>query len=279
MQEVHRVVLGPGGPVEHTLNNAFVTEVRRYEETDHCHSHAHHQIILPLCGSLELQVGGRSGKACALQGAIVPGNSRHTFRGVGNNQFVVVDLPIPLNADYWSDDLRRFLETPNFFGLDPGLYHYTQLVGAESCRHLPDSKFSIMLAELLAELLAQRHSTAKSLRPTRRLGPALEYIGSHVDQRISVSKLAALSYLSIGRFHSAFREYTGRTPGQYITELRMQRGLALLQETAWPVSRVAAAVGYSSQAAFTHAFHRHFGFPPSRYHRQADTRTQRESSP
>lgn len=261
--------------------DAFIADVRQYDAIEHCHSHAHHQIILPLSGILELQIEGRSGKVCALQGAIVPGDFRHAFRGVGDNRFVVVDLPAQLSAGHWSDDFRRLLETPNFFALDPGLYHYARLVGAESCRDARDSKLSTRFAGLLSELLARRHptDTAKPIRLARRLGPALEYIGSHLDQRISVGKLAALSYLSIGRFHAAFRDYTGRTPGQYVTELRMQRASALLQETAWSVARVAAAVGYSSQAAFTHAFKRHFGLSPSRYHRQAGASVRHDWSP
>lgn len=254
--------------VQHRPYETFVTEIRQYEEIDHCHSHPHHQIILPLSGALELQINGLYGRACAMQGAVVPGNFQHTFRGVGDNRFVVVDLPAQLSTDYWSDDLCRFLETPNFFGLDPGLYHYTRLAGIESCRNVRNPNLSIVLAELLAELLAHRYSAAKSIRLTRRLAPALEYIASHLDQRISVGRLAALSYLSIGRFHATFREYTGRTPSQYVTELRMQRALVLLQETGWAVARVSAALGYSSQSAFTHTFKRYFGASPSRYHRQ-----------
>lgn len=254
--------------------DAFIADVRRYDSIERCHSHAHHQIILPLNGALELAIEGRSGQVRALQGAIVPGDFRHAFRGVGNNRFVVVDLPSDLSAGHSSDDLRRFLDTPNFFALDPGLYHYARLVGTELSRDVRGSTLSIGLAGLLAELLAHRRPTgaAKPIRLARRLGPALQYIDTHLDQRISVSKLAALSYLSVGRFHTAFRDYTAHTPGQYVTELRMQRAAALLQENAWSVARVAAAVGYSSQAAFTHAFQRHFGFPPSRYLRHANTR-------
>jgi AraC-type DNA-binding domain-containing proteins len=254
--------------VQHGPFETFVTEIRQYKPIDHCHSHPHHQIILPLSGALELEINGQYGRASAMQGAVVPGNFQHTFRGVGDNRFVVVDLPAQLSTDYWSDDLCRFLETPNFFALDSGLYHYTRLAGIESCRNGRNPNFSIVLAELLAELLAHRFTSAKSIRLTRRLGPALEYIASHLDQRISVSRLAALSHLSIGRFHTTFREYTGRTPSQYVTELRMQRALALLQETGWAVARVSAALGYSSQSAFTHTFKRYFGVSPSRYHRQ-----------
>lgn len=255
-------------------SDAFIANIRRYDAIERCHSHAHHQIILPLSGTLELAIESRSGQVRALQGAVVPGDFRHAFRGVGDNRFVVVDLPSDLSAGHSSDDLRRFLDTPNFFALDPSLYHYSHLVSAELARDVPDPTLSTGLAGLLAELLARRRPTdaAKPIRLARRLGPALQYIDTHLDRRISVSTLAALSCLSVGRFHAAFRDYTARAPGQYVAELRMQRAIALVQENAWSVARVAAAVGYSSQAAFTHAFQRYFGFSPRRYLRHANAR-------
>lgn len=259
---------------------AFLADIRHYDAIERCHSHAHHQIILPLSGALELEIGGVSGEARALQGAIVPGEFRHTFRGIGGNRFVVVDMPPRLDTGDWSDDLRRLLETPSFFALDARLYHYARLVGAVSYRDVRDPELSSRLAGLLAELLARCYpaNAARPIRLARRLGPAMEYIDSHLDQHISVSQLAALSYLSIGRFHAAFRDYTGRTPGEYVSELRMQRASVLLQETAWPINRIAAAVGYSSQAAFTHAFKRHFGLSPRRYYRRTGPPCSRDSS-
>lgn len=261
--------------------DSFIADVRQYDGTDHCHSHAHHQIILPVSGALELDIEGESGAVRMLQGAIVPGDFRHTFHGVGDNRFVVVDLPAsPPLAEGWSDNLHRFLETPNFFALDPGLYHYVRLVCSEASRSARDQQLSNLLANLLAELLASRGGDAqKPLRPARRLAPALEYVDVHLDGDVSVQKLAALCHFSVGRFHAAFRGFTGRTPVQYITELRMHRASSLLKETGWPIAQIAIAVGYGSQAAFTHAFKRHFGISPSWHRSRADTSVPDASSP
>lgn len=249
---------------------AFITDVRQYDVIEHRHSHLHHQIILPLSGALELDIGGLSGKAYALQGAVVPGDFQHTFRGVGNNRFVVLDLVPDQNADQWPDEFCRLLETPKFFPLETACYHYTQIVSAVSSSGALDAQLSALLANLLIELFSRRRTAnmTSPVRLARRLGPTLAYIHSHFDQQLPVNRLAALSYLSIGQFHALFRNYTGCTPGQYVTELRMQRASSLLQETSWPINQIAAAVGYGSQAAFTNAFKRYFGLSPNRYRRK-----------
>lgn len=252
--------------------DTFATNIRQYDGVERCHSHAHHQIILPINGILELEIEGKYGEVGGGQGAVVPSNFRHAFNGIGENRFVVVDLPaLSTTVGDQSDGLRRFLEIPNFFMLDQGLYHYTQLVFSEVSRGVDDPRLSTRFACLLAELLARREQSARrSIRPVQRFEPVVKFINSHFDEDIPVRDLAALCHLSVGRFHAAFRSVTGRTPIQYLTEMRMHRASTLLIDTVWSIGRIAAAVGYSSQAAFTHAFKRHFGISPGCYRSRSD---------
>lgn len=48
-----------------------------------------------------------------------------------------------------------------------------------------------------------------------------------------------------------------------LEEVRLVAGLALLQETFWPVARVAAEVGYDSHSRFSERFRLRFGMTPS----------------
>jgi AraC-like DNA-binding protein len=61
----------------------------------------------------------------------------------------------------------------------------------------------------------------------------------------------------------------GQAPMQYLANWRMQVGAALLRDTAAPVASIAQEVGYQSEAAFTRAFKRLVGQPPSLWRRQA----------
>jgi AraC-like DNA-binding protein len=56
-----------------------------------------------------------------------------------------------------------------------------------------------------------------------------------------------------------------------VRQLRMERALDLLQESAEPVTSIAFALGYSDVASFTRAFRHWAGMAPSHYRRRAPT--------
>jgi AraC-like DNA-binding protein len=54
---------------------------------------------------------------------------------------------------------------------------------------------------------------------------------------------------------------------QYLMEWRMALAKAMLQRDALPLEAVAAAIGYQSASAFSTAFRREVGSPPSHFAR------------
>ena len=48
-----------------------------------------------------------------------------------------------------------------------------------------------------------------------------------------------------------------------LEEVRLMRGLTLVQESPWAIGRIADAVGYRSQSRFSERFKRRFGLTPS----------------
>ena len=98
----------------------------------------------------------------------------------------------------------------------------------------------------------------------RRLQKARAYIHDNLSQQVDLESLAGLSHVS--RFHllRSFRQAFGVTPAQYHADLRLQRAEVLLQKTQRPVSEIARAVGFRNPSAFTRAWKRKHGYPPSR---------------
>lgn len=62
-----------------------------------------------------------------------------------------------------------------------------------------------------------------------------------------------------------FTSLIGEPPLAYLTRWRLEVAARRLRETTEPVAGVAAAVGYTSEFAFSRAFKRHRGLPPIRY--------------
>ncbi|NUR27689.1 MAG: AraC family transcriptional regulator [Catenulispora sp.] len=72
-----------------------------------------------------------------------------------------------------------------------------------------------------------------------------------------------------------FTSLVGEPPLAYLTRWRLEIAARRLRETTEPVAAIAAAVGYTSEFAFSRAFKRHRRQPPSRY--RAERRTERGS--
>jgi transcriptional regulator GlxA family with amidase domain len=62
-----------------------------------------------------------------------------------------------------------------------------------------------------------------------------------------------------------FARFMGEPPLAYLAAWRLQLAARLLTQGAKPISQIAFAVGYESQAAFNRAFKRRFGLAPGHY--------------
>jgi AraC-like DNA-binding protein len=96
-----------------------------------------------------------------------------------------------------------------------------------------------------------------------RLGLALAAIHRDPGRPWSVETLAAIAGSSRSMFSERFTTMVGMSPGRYLARWRMQVAQSLLRSNALTVSEVAARLGYESEAAFSRAFKRVVGVPPS----------------
>lgn len=99
---------------------------------------------------------------------------------------------------------------------------------------------------------------------------ALDAIHAHPGRPWTTASLATEANLSRSSFVVRFGRSTGEPPMAYLTRTRMAMARALLRGTNTTVRQVAIEVGYGSEAAFTRAFAREHGQPPSRWRRSPD---------
>ncbi len=96
---------------------------------------------------------------------------------------------------------------------------------------------------------------------------ALDAVHHRPHEPWTVDALARLCGLSRSTFAVRFTACVGQPPLRYLTWWRMTRAAAMLRADDQPLTRVAAAVGYSSEFAFGKAFRREVGVPPGVYRR------------
>jgi transcriptional regulator GlxA family with amidase domain len=81
----------------------------------------------------------------------------------------------------------------------------------------------------------------------------------------TIASLAREVSVSRSVLAERFRHYLNESPIAYLTRWRLQLGGQMLSSTSYSVARIAAEVGYESEAAFNRAFKREFTIPPARF--------------
>jgi AraC family transcriptional activator FtrA len=97
------------------------------------------------------------------------------------------------------------------------------------------------------------------------LGPLMAWGLEHLDQELTLPVLAAKAHLSTRTLSRRFEAETGRGARQWITERRVERARALLEDSALTVTQIAYATGFGSLAAFRRHFTRLTGATPRAY--------------
>jgi transcriptional regulator GlxA family with amidase domain len=104
----------------------------------------------------------------------------------------------------------------------------------------------------------------------RQIGPALAILHSQPHSPWTIESLARRVAMSRSALAARFKELVGEPPQQYLTRLRINVAAGHLRTSGDKLSKVAAAAGYESAAAFAKAFKRHTGMTPGDYRKFRD---------
>jgi AraC-like DNA-binding protein len=149
-----------------------------------------------------------------------------------------------------------------------------RLVGDESMEKR--SGRELVLKRLVEVLLieALRSSSDEDAPPgllrglsDARLAPAIRQMHQKLGRSWTVAELAQVAALSRSAFFERFVRTVGVAPMEYLVAWRMAVAKDLLRREDLGLAEVADRVGYSSASAFSAAFSRHVGQPPSSFAR------------
>jgi AraC-like DNA-binding protein len=132
-----------------------------------------------------------------------------------------------------------------------------------------DAEFDCLMKLLFLQLYRTRESGAKPSaippRQRRAVTRAIGFIRREGNVRIDHEQIAAHVGLSAKYLSALFKKCTGVPLKEYLTQVRLDRGMYLLTETSMNVSQVSEALGYANIFLFSKQFKQRFGQPPSSY--------------
>jgi AraC-like DNA-binding protein len=105
-----------------------------------------------------------------------------------------------------------------------------------------------------------------------QLSQALSLMHGALDRDWTVASLGREVGLSRSSFAARFTAQVGQPPLEYLARWRMTCAARMLTESSHPLSQIASAVGYTSEAAFSKAFARVMQQPPGAFRRAARAR-------
>jgi AraC-like DNA-binding protein len=101
-----------------------------------------------------------------------------------------------------------------------------------------------------------------------RLARIIETILNHPEQHYTVESLASVAHMSRSTFARHFERCFGRTPMDYVRDVRLRNGAQLLRASGLSVDGVASKVGFASRSHFSRAFHDQFGCSPAEFRKR-----------
>ncbi len=227
--------------------------IRSYRSQSRHHHHDYHQIVLPLQGSIIMQVGQFDGKVSVGDAIVVHAGQDHAFAADESARFLVADLnQLPSNLS--SSAITKFL-------LAPATTAYVQFVGLQLMTNT-HAHIETSMCQMLLQLLEQQGERAKI---DTRIAKVVSEIQQDIKQNWSVERLANMAFLSPTQFKAVFKANLGITSQQFVLQLRMQKAKALLTHTDLPVHIIGEKVGFDNPSAFSRRFTQFFGQSPKSY--------------
>lgn len=120
----------------------------------------------------------------------------------------------------------------------------------------------IVYRALQAEQYTRLIERAASESGNNPVSAIIAYVHEHLAEPLSVSDLAERAFMSPSAFSHLFRDVAGRSPYQFVKEMRLTKARELLIENEASITQISKAVGYRSTSHFINEFRDRYGMTP-----------------
>ncbi len=94
---------------------------------------------------------------------------------------------------------------------------------------------------------------------------SIAYMHKYYSGNITIDDICNEIYLSSSHFKRIFKNETGKTPYQFLTEIRIEKAKEMLNNKESTIHEVARLCGFVNQGNMSTIFKKHMGISPSEY--------------
>lgn len=136
------------------------------------------------------------------------------------------------------------------------------LLSASSDYAVCKRRFLDMLLQFLDIILKSRSKKHESVIET-----CVHYLEMHYMEDLSLDRVAHHLFFSPNYLSLMFKNHLGMTFSKYLTDMRIKKGIELLQNSTMKVYEIAPKVGFKDEKYFYRVFKSRFGVTPDEYRR------------
>lgn len=210
------------------------------------------------------------------------GNGRYFIEAIQNGQIKLQSVFYRTNPDDRAvitafDDLCHTVQS--VFSLEDNSAKDDKFSKRAALELKAQGQFLTLMGILQYEQHYKNHEeqTASERRQVKLVNDAIKFIAAHYKENISLNHIAEEVKLQPTYLCRSFKEYTDKSPVEYINAMRIEEACKLLSQTDKLISSIVDELGFKDPGYFARVFKKYTGFKPSEY-RAAHT-TIKASSP
>lgn len=168
------------------------------------------------------------------------------------------------------DEYLPFTKHPHICGLVEQLF---------SLLERPTEQYELAVLGLLYQLMYEcyqsgivgAHTPGRAQqRQLEQLTSLLQWIDDHYTEHITLQRLSEVAGINEKYLCRFFKQYTQRTPIDYVNRLRVERAAEDMLTRRSSITEIAFSHGFNDSGYFCKTFHRVMGVSPSEYRKQAE---------
>jgi AraC family transcriptional regulator len=172
------------------------------------------------------------------------------------------------------DDTPSPTDMQQFVYLADNLFELLETAKREFERDREAAKASLAAASSILQSEIERHSRAKSARPSAlaawQIACVRAFIDENLHRTIHAKDLSAVAQRSTSHFSRSFKQAFGEPPHAYVVRRRLERACHLMITSSASLSEIALSVGFSDQTHLSRLFRQAFGQSPSSWRRDLE---------
>lgn len=246
------------------------------------HWHDDLEFILVLSGNMQYNINGEMVTLGQGEGIFVNTRQLHFGYSEKNDECIFICIllhPILLCS---SQTIEKKYIAPILFNDNIPFYHLTQKSDWETKVLYSIKEIYDAFNDKLFELKIQREFYNIWIRLCENiisiekkhtfhnhhlsaLKDMISYMNRNYREKIDLSSIARAGKVGKTGCCAIFKKYINKSPNEFLTDLRLRKGIDLLRDTDMTVLEISCEVGFSGASYFTETFHKYYGCSPKEY--------------